>query len=208
VSSLPGPIVGFYGVIDERIDFHLLESMATLRPDWSFVLVGPVVKIDERDIVHSPNIHYLGMRSYQELPRYLAAFDAAILPFARNDATRFISPTKTLEYLAGGKPVVSTPIKDVVDLYGDVVELASSAEEAVASIERLWGEPDTAKTARANRVHSLLAEHDWDVIAMQMGTLMNAAWRSRSSNPAFPTPASEAALSRTRAATAVREVAD
>jgi UDP-galactopyranose mutase len=147
------------------------------------------------------------MRSYQDLPKYLAAFDAAILPFARNDATRFISPTKTLEYLAGGKPVVSTPIKDVVDLYGEVVELASTADEAVAAVERLWSEPDTSKAARFRRIRALLEEHDWDMIATQMDRLMQDTLRPRGSDAAYLIPPIvQAPSSLARAATPVREV--
>lgn len=173
--ELASPIIGFYGVLDERIDFDLVGGIADARPDWSIVMIGPVVKIDGSQLAHRPNIHYLGMKRYEDLPQYLAHFDAAILPFAINEATRFISPTKTLEYLAGGKPVISTAIEDVVDLYGDVTEIASTPDEFVAAIERLWHESVDAKRIRARRVNSVLQQHDWDVIAARMQRLMNDA---------------------------------
>ena len=117
-EDLPRPRLGFYGVIDERFDTGLLDAVAEMRPDWSFVMVGPVVKISEDDLPKRHNIHYLGAKTYAQLPAYLSGWDVALMPFAMNESTQFISPTKTPEYLAGGKPVVSTPIKDVVRHYG------------------------------------------------------------------------------------------
>ena len=136
-EDLPKPRLGFYGVIDERFDTALLDKVAEMRPDWSFVMVGPVVKISEDELPKRPNIHYLGPKTYAELPAYLSGWDVALMPFALNESTQFISPTKTPEYLAGGKPVVSTPIKDVVRHYGQIegVKIASSAEEFVAACD-------------------------------------------------------------------------
>ncbi len=133
VRDLPRPIIGYFGVIDERLDLDLLARVAAARPTWSWVLIGPVLKIEERALPRLPNLHYLGKRDYAELPAYLKAFDVAMLPFARNEATRSISPTKTLEYLAAHKPIVSTPIRDVIALYGEVVRVAESA--FVAAVE-------------------------------------------------------------------------
>ena len=129
------PILGYYGVIDERLDLDLLAEIADLRPDWTIALIGPVTKIDETTIPVRSNIVRFGQQAYDDLPRFLACFDVALMPFARNEATRAISPTKTLEYLAGGKPVVSTPIADVITLYGDAVEIATTGEEFVAATE-------------------------------------------------------------------------
>ncbi|MDQ4045641.1 MAG: glycosyltransferase [Chloroflexota bacterium] len=173
IAAVPKPIVGFYGVLDERIDLGLLDRIAECRPDWSLVLIGPVAKIDEGSLPHRPNIHYPGMRPYDALPAYLAQFDVAILPFALNKATEFISPTKTLEYLAGGQPVISTPVTDVVDLYGDVVNIAGTPRAFVAAIEHLLQEPEEQRAARRCRVEQILAEHDWDVIAGRMQELMH-----------------------------------
>lgn len=129
-AAIPTPRLGFFGVIDERFDIELVGALATARPDWHFVLVGPVVKIDPATLPHQANIHYLGSKSYEELPRYLAGWDVALMPFARNESTRYISPTKTPEYLAGGRIVVSTPIADVVSDYRDgrVVKIADGPE--------------------------------------------------------------------------------
>ena len=130
-EDLPRPRLGFYGVIDERFDIELLDKVAEMRPDWSFVMVGPVVKISEDELPKRPNICYLGGKTYDQLPAYLSGWDVALMPFAMNESTQFISPTKTPEYLAGGKPVVSTPIKDVVRHYGQLegVKIASTPEE-------------------------------------------------------------------------------
>jgi UDP-galactopyranose mutase len=138
-EELPRPRLGFYGVIDERFDIELLDRIAEMRPDWSFVMVGPVVKIDPADLPKRPNIHYLGGKKYEQLPAYLSGWDVALMPFAMNESTQFISPTKTPEYLAGGKPVVSSPIKDVVRHYGQLegVGIASTADEFVAQCERM-----------------------------------------------------------------------
>lgn len=170
----PRPVVGFYGVIDERIDFDLLAGVAAARPDWTLALVGPTAKVAPDDLPRAPNIRYFGMRPYAELPAFLACFDVAILPFARNEATRFISPTKTLEYLAGGKPIVSTPIVDVIDLYGEVVAFAETPERFVAAIEVLLAEPAAVRRLRQERAQSVLARHAWDTIASEMLALMDA----------------------------------
>jgi glycosyltransferase involved in cell wall biosynthesis len=136
-EDLPRPRLGFYGVIDERFDTDLLARVAEMRPDWSFVMVGPVVKIAPEDLPKRPNIHYLGGKTYDELPSYLCGWDVALMPFAMNESTEFISPTKTPEYLAGGKPVVSTPVRDVVRTYGDLegVRIAADPESFVSECE-------------------------------------------------------------------------
>ncbi|HYO62867.1 MAG TPA: glycosyltransferase family 1 protein [Pyrinomonadaceae bacterium] len=160
--AIPHPRVGFFGVIDERFDTELLDGAARLRPDWHFVILGPVVKIDEKDLPRRPNIHYLGMKSYQELPGYLAGWDVAALFFARNESTRYISPTKTPEYLAAGKPVVSTSIRDVVRPYGDLglVRIADTPDEFVAAAERCMSEDSRSEEWRT-RVDEFLAKTSW-----------------------------------------------
>ena len=136
-EELPKPRLGFYGVIDERFDTELLDKAAEMRPDWTFVMVGPVVKIGEDELPRRHNICYLGPKTYEQLPAYLSGWDVALMPFAMNESTQFISPTKTPEYLAGGKPVVSTPVRDVVRTYGDLegVRIAADAESFVRECE-------------------------------------------------------------------------
>jgi glycosyltransferase involved in cell wall biosynthesis len=160
-SALGQPRVGFYGVIDERTDLALLDEVARARPAYQWIMVGPVVKIDERTLPRHPNLHYLGAKSYGELPRYLARWDVAMMPFARNDATKFISPTKTLEYLAAGKPVVSTPIRDVVRPYGErgIVRIAADARSFAAAVDGALAEP--AESVR-EKARETLAQTSWD----------------------------------------------
>jgi glycosyltransferase involved in cell wall biosynthesis len=159
-KSIPHPRIGFYGVLDERLDTPLLKKLAALHPDWHIVLLGPLVKIQEEDLPRADNLHYLGSKSYSDLPRYLAGWDVAILPFARNASTRFISPTKTPEYLAAGKPVVSTPIQDVVHPYGEMglVRIASTAEEFAEAIIASLRPKDPSQR---RRVDEFLADMSW-----------------------------------------------
>jgi hypothetical protein len=159
--EIPHPRIGFYGVLDERLDRELLAEAARLRPNLHFVLIGPIAKIREEDLPRAANLHYLGQKSYPELPGYLAGWDAAMLPFARNASTRFISPTKTPEYLAAGKPTVSTPIQDVVQPYGalGLVRIGSNADEFCAAIDASLVESDTTWLANVDR---FLADMSWD----------------------------------------------
>jgi glycosyltransferase involved in cell wall biosynthesis len=169
-ASLHRPRIGFFGVVDERMDLRLLETMADQRPDWEIVVVGPVVKIPEASLPRAPNLHWLGQRSYEELPAYLSNWDVAMLPFALNDATRFISPTKTLEYLAGGKPVVATPIADVVHPYGDL-GLVRIAEPShfTGAVEAALLTDLTDHVARADR---FLSSTSWDATWAAMSALI------------------------------------
>jgi glycosyltransferase involved in cell wall biosynthesis len=179
-TEIPRPRLGFFGVVDERLDRELLAAVARLRPDWHLVIVGPVVKIDPASLPQAANIHYLGGKPYGDLPAYIANWDIAVMPFARNAATRFISPTKTPEYLAGGKPVVSTPIIDVVRRWGhlDAVGIAetpadfvarSGAALALAASGRSWLEA----------VDRELADISWDRTWAQMATLVAQAGDKR-----------------------------
>ncbi len=160
-APIARPRLGFFGVIDERMDLALVDGVAASRPNWQLVLIGPVVKIDEASLPRRPNIHYLDARHYSQLPHYLAGWDVALLPFARNEATRFISPTKTPEYLAAGKPVVSTSIRDVVRPYGDLrlVRIADDVAAFVAACEAAMREDAAARIARAD---GFLARMSWD----------------------------------------------
>ena len=173
-EDLPRPRLGFYGVIDERFDTELLASIAEMRPSWSFVMLGPVVKIAQEDLPKRHNIHYLGGKTYDQLPSYLSGWDVALMPFAMNESTQFISPTKTPEYLAGGRPVVSTPIKDVVRHYGQLegVRIASTPEEFVAACEEaleLARNPESGWLAEADLA---LSASSWDTTQARMAGLI------------------------------------
>jgi UDP-galactopyranose mutase len=173
-TGIPHPRLGFCGVIDERFDSELLDQVAAQRPDWQFVMIGPVVKIDPETLPKGPNIHYLGAKKYDELPAYLAGWDIALLLFARNESTRFISPTKTPEYLAAGRPVISTSIRDVVRPYGEMklVEIADTADEFIYAAEKILSRTD--ETEWLARVDAFLANVSWDKTWKQMSDLIDA----------------------------------
>jgi len=175
-AAIPQPRLGFYGVVDERMDLALLDGIAQARPDWHLVIIGPVVKIDPETLPRYPNIHYLGGKSYQELPKYLAGWDVALLPFARNESTRFISPTKTPEYLAAGRPVVSTSIRDVVRPYGqeDLVQIADTVTEFINAIALALEQSQTGSDW-LQRVDQFLSQTSWDSTWNAMNTLIETA---------------------------------
>src|SRR5215208_2065551 len=170
-AAIPHPRLGFFGVIDERMDIDLVAAVADLRPDWHLVMIGPVVKIDPATLPQRANIHWLGGKSYSDLPRYLSGWDVGFMPFALGESTRFISPTKTPEFLAAGVPVVSTPITDVVRPYGEkgLVEIAKTPLEAVRKAEALLERPRQPWLSRVDR-H--LAAGSWDKTWAAMHKLM------------------------------------
>jgi len=170
IATIQSPIVGYYGVIDERIDLELLRSCAEKSPEVSFVMIGPLAKIQDHELPRSKNIHYLGMKSYEELPGYLKAFDIAMMPFALNDATKFISPTKTLEYMAAGKPIISTKIKDVVRDYSECVYLIETADEFCDAITKATSEPLKTKEYR-----EILLNTSWDATVAKMSSLIKTS---------------------------------
>jgi UDP-galactopyranose mutase len=173
-EDLPHPRLGFFGVIDERFDIELLDRIAEMRRDWSFVMVGPVVKIAPEDLPRRPNIHYLGGKTYDQLPSYLAGWDVALMPFAMNESTEFISPTKTPEYLAGGKPVVSTPVKDVVRHYGQLegVQIAGDADSFVAACEKALGLAKDRSGNWLGEADLLLSATSWHTTQARMAGLI------------------------------------
>ena len=174
MAQLRRPRVGFYGVIDERMDLDLLGQVAVGMPDVEFVMVGPFAKVDPAEMPRRENLHFLGQKTYAELPQYLAHWDVAMLPFALNDSTRFISPTKTPEYLAAGKPVVSTPIADVVRPYGDkgLVYIAGDAAAFQKAIHKALSEPQKERKAQAD---AFIARMSWDRTWAKMEAEISAA---------------------------------
>lgn len=175
-EAIPPKRLGFYGVIDERFNIKLIEEVAKKRPDWQLVLIGPVVKIDEADLPRNSNIHYLGGKSYKELPVYLSGWDIAIIPFEKNESTKYISPTKTPEYLAAGKPVISTSIVDVVNPYGinNLVHIADTADEFIAAAEKEFNTSTKAYKKWLQRVDEFLADISWDKTVEKMMCHVNA----------------------------------
>jgi glycosyltransferase involved in cell wall biosynthesis len=171
-ASRERPVAGYVGVIDERIDLAIVRGLAERLPGWDVEMVGPVFKITPDTLPQAPNLRYPGMQPYERLPEIMAGFDVALMPFARNDATRSISPTKTLEYLAAGLPVVSTPIPDVVADYRGVVDLREDAEGFAAACEHVHRHQLTERDAK---VRPLLRLHHWDTIAARMQDLMDHA---------------------------------
>jgi glycosyltransferase involved in cell wall biosynthesis len=178
-SAIARPRLGFFGVIDERFDISLVDGAAELRPDLNFVLVGPVVKIDPATLPRRNNIHYLGGKDYEELPSYLAGWDVAIMPFARNESTRFISPTKTPEYLSGGKPVISTSITDVVNDYAKkgLVCIADTPEEFIRCVDDILSNGDRSKWLAD--VDAQLSDNSWDITCKRMTSLMAETKRKK-----------------------------
>ncbi len=174
LAGLARPRIGYFGVIDERMDYALVDAVAEARPDWSLILLGPMAKVELADLPRRANLHWLGRKLYEQLPGYLCGWDVGMMPFARNEATRFISPTKTPEYLAAGVPLVSTSIADVVTDWGDggLVEIADSAEDFVAAVERLLAAPKPAWLAEVDRK---LAGISWDTTWAQMQILIQNA---------------------------------
>ncbi len=180
-ASIPHPRLGFFGVIDERMDLELLGELAQARPNWHLVMLGPVVKIDPESLPKLPNIHYLGMKTYDQLPAYLANWEIALLPFALNDSTRFISPTKIPEYLAGGKPVVSTPIRDVISPYGQqkLVSIATTASDFVIAIEDLLQRKKEETASWLTSVDQQLSQNSWDYTWKRMMTLIESSMAAK-----------------------------
>ncbi len=171
-ADLPHPRLGYFGVIDERLDVAMLAAMAEAHPEWSICMVGPVVKIDAGALPRSRNIRYFGQKTYQALPSYLKGWDVCLLPFARNRSTEFISPTKTLEYMAAGKMIVSTPITDVASQYGDLVYLGGTAEEFIAGCEQALAASREERTRRQRGMKDVLSRTSWDATAAAVQELI------------------------------------
>jgi UDP-galactopyranose mutase len=190
-AGLPRPRLGFYGVIDERMDLQLLAEIAAARPAWSFVMVGPVVKITPADLPQAPNIHWLGRKDYAELPAYAGGWDIALMPFARNASTEFISPTKTPEYMASGLPVVSTSIRDVVSGYGglNAIRISDVPAHFIEACEDLLAAPETARAAWRAEARDCLADKSWDGIAARITRELDSALAARPAAPRTPATA-------------------
>ncbi len=184
MKHLIGPVAGYYGVIDERIDLSLLSDAAKRMPDVNFVMIGPVVKINEIDLPKSKNIYYLGGKKYEELPNYLKFFDVCLMPFALNESTKFISPTKTLEYMAADKPIVSTPIYDVLRDYSEVVNISKSPSDFTKAMKNFLSENQRVKEQRLRKQHAVLEKTSWDKTVGEMEKIMDREIAKKSFNKA------------------------
>jgi UDP-galactopyranose mutase len=178
-KGIPGPRLGFYGVIDERFDAELIAQVADAHPQWQIVLVGPVVKVDPASLPQRENIHYMGQQPYAALPNFLAGWDVCLLPFALNDSTRFISPTKTLEYMAAELPIVSTPVADVKDIYSDMVYIAEDSAAFIAACEAALLESHDQRAEKTGRMRKTVSSTSWSATAGKMRELLEAL-RARS----------------------------
>jgi glycosyltransferase involved in cell wall biosynthesis len=178
-KDLPHPVLLYYGVIDERMGWDNLAAVCDAHPDWSVLMVGPLAKITEDELLRRPNLHYTGQKGYDLLPGYLKACDVALVPFALSDATRFLSPTKTLEYFAARRPVVATPIQDIVDHYADAARIAATPDEFVRACEAAINEDNAGdnagdNAARLDAGERHAAQWTWDNIVQRMGDLLDS----------------------------------
>jgi glycosyltransferase involved in cell wall biosynthesis len=171
-QAIPHPRLGFYGVLDERFDPELVDQVAAARPDWQIVLAGPVVKIDEARLPRRLNIHYLGQQPYDALPDLLAGWDVCLMPFAINEATKFISPTKVLEYMAAQLPIVGTPIADVANPYGHVVRIADGAEAFSAACGAALAMTPDERARMVAAMQAIVAATSWNTTAVRMRELL------------------------------------
>jgi protoporphyrinogen oxidase/glycosyltransferase involved in cell wall biosynthesis len=182
-ASIPHPRLGFYGVIDERFDTSLVAAVADAHPEWQVVLVGPIFKIEHGELPQRPNIHYLGQQPYEALPEFLAGWDVCLMPFALNEATRFISPTKVLEYMAAELPIVSTPINDVAAPYGHLVAIADGAREFVAACEAALAMDQEQRERMVGQMRTIVAGTSWDRTVQHMRVLLDGAPRRQGRAP-------------------------
>lgn len=170
------PVLGYIGVIDERLDYELIARLADTFPHATIAMIGPVVKVAFEELPKRANILWLGQQPFEDLPRFLKQFDVCLMPFAINSATQFINPTKTLEYLATGKPVVSTALFDVVRNYSSLVRIASTIGEFVIAVQQELEHPD--KT-RSDAGIEKASRSSWNAIVDDMSNLMSEALASR-----------------------------
>jgi glycosyltransferase involved in cell wall biosynthesis len=159
------PVLGYFGVIDERIDYELLEKLADARADWHVVMVGPTAKVDPATFPKRDNLHFIGGRPYAQLPALTKGFSVAMMPFALNAATEYINPTKALEYMAAGRPVVSTALDEVRMNFGKVARIAESHAEFIAFCAK---EADSPSRARIVRGLKLASENTWEANIARM----------------------------------------
>ncbi len=174
VNFLHKPVLGYFGVVDERLDYGLIASLADANPYWSVVIIGPRIKVEEADLPRRKNLHWLGKRDYADLPAYCKAFDVCLMPFALNAATEYINPTKALEYMATGRPIVSTAVPDVVSNFSGVVKVARGAEDFVDLCRAQAVSPDWSAVRKGQQ---MARENTWDAIVAQLEVHVDRVFR-------------------------------
>ncbi len=165
IRHLEGKVLGYFGVVDERLDYDLIAKLADANQDWHVVMIGPTAKVDPKDFPHRPNLHWLGGRDYSQLHAYTKRFDVALMPFALNEATEYINPTKALEYMATGTPIISTPVPDVVSNFASVCKISKTSDEFVKLACEQAAQPDQVAVERGLKMAS---ENTWDAIVAKM----------------------------------------
>ena len=176
IAHLNGPILGYFGVVDERLDYDLIAQLADARPDWNIVMVGPTAKVSPEDLPQRPNLHWLGGRPYEQLPAYTKAFDVCLMPFALNEATEYINPTKALEYMATATPIVSSAVPDVCSNFSSVVKIAADPAEFVAMCREQAATPDQMAVQRGLK---MAQENTWEAIVAKLENHIEKALRQR-----------------------------
>jgi glycosyltransferase involved in cell wall biosynthesis len=176
LQGLRKPVLGFFGVVDERMDYELIDKLGKANPDWSVVIIGPRTKVEESALPKGPNIHWLGGRGYEQLPGYCKGFDVCMMPFALNEATEYINPTKSLEYMATAKPIVSSAVADVVRNFGSVVQIGNSHEEFIEHCRQALASPDKERIERGLQ---MVAENSWESIVAKLDQHMADALAAR-----------------------------
>jgi len=165
IKHIEGKVLGYFGVVDERLDYDLIGQLADANLDWNVVIIGPTAKVNPADFPQRPNLHWLGGRDYSQLPSYTKRFDVALMPFALNEATEYINPTKALEYMATATPIISTPVPDVVSNFSTVCKISKTSEEFVKFACEQAAQIDQVAVERGVKMAS---ENTWDAIVAKM----------------------------------------
>jgi beta-glucosidase/6-phospho-beta-glucosidase/beta-galactosidase len=177
LAAISGPVLGYFGVVDERLDYDLIARLADENPNWSIAMVGPTAKVDPKQLPQRPNLHWLGGRDYQQLPSYTKGFDLALMPFARNEATEYINPTKALEYMATGTPIVSTDVPDVVSNFAQVVKIATNHDQFIDMCRKAVAQQDEVAVERGLKMAD---NNTWDAIVAKLEKHINEALQAKS----------------------------
>jgi glycosyltransferase involved in cell wall biosynthesis len=176
IKQIGGKILGYFGVVDERLDYELIARLADSNADWNVVMIGPTAKVDPNELPQRPNLHWLGGRDYSQLPAYTKRFDVALMPFALNEATEYINPTKALEYMATATPILSTPVPDVVSNFASVVKISASSDEFIQFAHEQVAQVDQVAVERGLKMAS---ENTWEAIVGKMEGHINDVFARR-----------------------------